>query len=71
MGWSSGSRLMAEIVSSIEDTVESHVCRVELYEKIIENFVNEDCDTLDECLGIYDAFDEAYRNLYPETEWGL
>lgn len=62
MGWGSGSRLMGNIILSIEQTDPEidHDTKVLLFSILIEEFEQRDCDTLDECVGQSDAFDEAY-----------
>lgn len=60
MGWSSGSRLMSEIIEDVMGAVDDEA-RVEVYKALILNFENHDCDTLDECLGEDSAFDRAWK----------
>lgn len=66
MGWSSGSRIMNEIIEVLKDVVDDRDERFDVYYRLIEIFENNDCDTLDECLNEDTAFDEAYRDIYPE-----
>lgn len=68
MGWSSGSSLFSEIISVIKDNVIDDLIRKEIYTSLIPAFEEEDCDTLEECLGEDDAFDDAYHDYYPEIE---
>jgi hypothetical protein len=60
MGWSSGSFLMGQIIKSCNEVEIEDDKRYKLYKKIIEDFKNEDCDTLCECKGIDRMFDLAY-----------
>lgn len=39
---------------------------MKFYEEIITAFEDEDCDTLEECLGEDKAFDKALENIEPE-----
>lgn len=72
MGWASGSRLFSEIIEATVDAGIDKVTRKELYEKYMEAFEDFDCDTLDECVGIDEAFDEIWKSKHPddETDWG-
>lgn len=68
MGWGSGSRLFSEIIEATVDVGIDKVTRKELYEKYMESFEDADCDTLDECVGIDDAFDEVWKAKYPDDD---
>ncbi len=68
MGWSSGSRLFGRIVEELEDEVPDLDTRMGIYRVLIPLFEDEDCDTLEECLGLDTAFDEVWQELYPELE---
>lgn len=68
MGWSSGSLLMSEIIEAIQNNVDDDEVRTQIYAEIIEAFEDKDADTLDECLDEDPAFDEAYRELHPESD---
>lgn len=67
MGWASGSRLMSDLIESVKNNVDNFESRVDLYLEMIKNFEDADCDTLDECLGEDEAFDEAWNRSFPET----
>ena len=67
MGWASGSRLLSACIQDVELTVPEPY-RKALYKRLIMSFEDKDCDTIDECLGDYDLFDEAYYELYPERK---
>lgn len=68
MGWASGSRMMSEIIESVMENVSDEAEREDLYSDLIGIFEDFDCDTLHECLEIDEAFDEAYREKYPEDD---
>lgn len=67
MGWASGSRLMSDLIESVKNNVDNFESRVDLYLEMIKNFEDADCDTLDECLGEDEAFDEAWNRSFPEN----
>lgn len=66
MGWASGSSLMDEIIDAAIEVGIDEVTRREFYEKIIESFEDQDCDTLQECEGKDTAFDAALKSAHPE-----
>lgn len=72
MSWSSGSRLVADILTDIQEEVDlegvDDLTLRHIYSIIIRNFINFDCDTLDECLDIDPEFDKAYAEYYPDEE---
>jgi hypothetical protein len=68
MGWASGSSLFSDIIDCINDCDIDEETRKLLYEKLIPIFEDEDCDTLQECLGEDKAFDQVYSSLYPQEE---
>ena len=74
MGWGSGSRLAGELIDIVKDVVSNSDERSEFYERMIEQFEEFDCDTLDECVGIDPSFDEVWNRLYPDDAdddyWG-
>ena len=57
MGWSSGTRVMEEIIKVVEKELNDFDTKVKLYDGIIEVLENEDWDTQGECLGESEAFD--------------
>ena len=57
MGWSSGLRLLSEIIDTIQKHVDDEDTRVEIYKELAESFESMDFDELEECLGEDDAFD--------------
>lgn len=66
MGWSSGSSLFNSVIKVIKPNIADKKKRVEIYKELIVAFVDSDWDTLDECLGADDAYDEAVDELYPD-----
>lgn len=66
MGWASGSMLVAQMVSGIKDLVDDKDTRKDVYMVMIEAATDFDCDTLDECLGIDPAFDDALYEVFPD-----
>lgn len=68
MGWASGSRVFGEIIEILRDNVPEDKIRKDIYSKLIDVFCEMDCDTLDECVGDDDAYDEAYFEVFPERE---
>lgn len=63
MGWSSGSSLFADIAEVIANSIASDDERRSVYDAMIEAFVERDCDTLDECLGIDHVLDAALSEI--------
>ena len=68
MGWSSGSKIMTEIIETLMETIVDEDDRAETYSALIDIFEDYDCDTLDECLEIDEVFDEVYRDKHPEED---
>lgn len=68
MGWSSGSGLFADIAEVIADNVADEDDRRIIYEAMIEAFIDRDCDTLDECVGIDHVLDELLDETLSEEE---
>lgn len=68
MGWSTGSRILSEIIESIMENVADEAERSDIYSDLIGIFEDYDCDTIDECLEIDEVFDEVYNEKYPEED---
>lgn len=70
MGWASGSDLMVRIIRRVKRSRENDPFTgvSEIYDILIREFENSDCDTLDECLGMDTYFDYAYRRLHSDRE---
>lgn len=71
MGWASGSRVAAELIDVAKVTITNEDERAAFYEKMIYVFEDSDCDTLDECVGNDDVFDEVWEELYPSDDYDL
>ena len=68
MGWASGSSLFSDIIEAINDCDVDDETKYMLYEKLITIFEDEDCDTLQECLGQDSVYDKVYNSLYPPDD---
>lgn len=68
MGWGSGSTLMDKIIHALKPEVKSKPARKKIYKLLIEAFEDQDCDTLYECVGQDEIYDELWEELYPEEE---
>lgn len=66
MGWSSGSRLLGDVIESLQKHVPDDEAREAVYVELIDAFEDFDCDTLDECTGEDEAFDAALKHVHPE-----
>ena len=69
MGWSTGSQVFEEIVTVLRSNVPNFEDRCDIYRELIPIFENYDCDTLDECAGADEAFDEVWSEMYPENDY--
>jgi len=63
MGWATGSNLMEDVIYGIKIEIEDFDTRVKVYKVLITGFEEYDCDTLQECIGLDEAFDEAYESF--------
>lgn len=68
MGWSSGSRLFADVAEIIRDVVDNEDDRASIYREMIMAFEARDCDTLDECTGIDHVLDEVLDRHFDDDE---
>lgn len=68
MGWSSGSRVMSDIISAVKETITDDGEAVDLLKCLIDIFEDNDCDTLYECVGEDANFDIAWAEMNPELE---
>ena len=66
MGWSTGSSLMSDIIEQFEDLEIDDETKKKVYTTLIEAFDNYDCDTLFECVGVDDMYDDAYKEIFPD-----
>ena len=63
MGWATGSSLMEDVIYGIKIEIDDFDTRVKVYKVLITSFEEYDCDTLQECIGLDDAFDDAYASF--------
>ena len=59
MGWSSGSELLCSIARGMRQKSISPQSRKKIYELLVDELANHDCDTLDECEGVDRMLDEV------------
>lgn len=64
MGWGSGSTLMEKIVKRIKNDVTDQEVRKIVYKILVDEFENEDWDTVDEVLYLDDALDEVIYEMH-------
>jgi hypothetical protein len=69
MGWGSGSRLAVELIEAAKATIINEDERSSFYEQMIYAFEEADCDTLDECVGNDQVFDDVWEELYPSDDY--
>ena len=70
MGWASGSDIACAMVTAINEYVKDDIIKVKLYEVLIEELEQQDCDTLDEAMKIDPVYDEVILKLNPDwREW--
>jgi len=62
MSWSEGSEIMDMIIKAIKEKIDSEDKEV-IYRDFIQYFEDNDCDTLEECLGEDPVFDRAYEEI--------
>ncbi len=63
MGWAGGSSLFSSLIDILKGEI-PHDRRVKVYLRMIDAFRADDWDTTDECLGVDDAYDEAYEEFW-------
>ena len=68
MGRARGSMIMSEVISAMSHVIDVKV-REKVYLILIPVFEDQDCDTLDECIGEDIAFDAALKNHDPDYFW--
>lgn len=61
MGWASSSEVMADLIKVTFQVVPSATARMRIYLAMIESLEAQDGDTLDECVGLDEVYDEALR----------
>lgn len=57
---------MSDVIHSVNRNVVDDATRKQLFKELIENFEDQDCDTLYECADEDETFAEAYKALHPE-----
>jgi hypothetical protein len=65
MGWSGGTAIFSNIITTLQFHIKDDEVRKELYQDMLDAFEDADWDTQDECLGIDIAYDEVYHLKYP------
>jgi hypothetical protein len=68
MGWATGSRLFSEIIEVLMNNVSENDVRASIYDELIDLFEYHDCDTLNECTGVDNVFDNVWLERNPEEE---
>ena len=58
MGWGGGTEIFSVIIQEAVKAVPDKEARKKFYEPILAVFYERDWDTVDECMGVDDAFDE-------------
>ena len=66
MGWANGSNIAGVLIASAKLHIQSGEERKAFYRDMIDAFEEADCDTLGECCGDDDMFDEAMQELHPD-----
>lgn len=63
MGWSTGSRLLSDIVNDVSILTDDSELKRKLYEILVTHFENYDCDTICELAGEDQEFDEVLLEM--------
>ena len=66
MGWASGSSLMIDVITGLKERGMSLKNRKIVYEVLIPAMQDQDWDTLDEPMGMDEAYEAAMRTINPE-----
>jgi hypothetical protein len=66
MGWASGSEVMSEFISALNNEGVSYGQRERVYKAIIPVMQDRDWDTEMECVGEDKAYDAALKELHPD-----
>lgn len=62
MGWASGSQIVENLIYEFKSILAKDTRQL-VYESLIREFEEADCDTLCECLGVDPVFDQAMKNV--------
>lgn len=68
MSWASGASILSEVIVVLKKDVKDKALRAKIYKKLIGVWEDNDCDTLDECLGQDRVFDETWKKVHPDDE---
>ena len=66
MGWAGGSMVMIGVINSIKDRVKDKEIRKYIYTDVVNCLEDADWDCVEEALGYDEAFDEKFREWYPD-----
>jgi len=69
MGWSGGSEVMSGVISSIKPRIKDLEDRKQIYREILDVLEGLDWDCFYECIGEDEAYDQLYRESYPDEEY--
>ena len=68
MSWKAGSKLFDGIIEILNNCDVEDDTRKLIYEELITLFEDQDCDTLDECVGEDKVFDLVWKNYEAENK---
>jgi len=68
MGWASGTEIMQGIIEAAQEHIPDDDERYKFYKKVVKTMQSHDWDTMDECLGEDDSYDELYEDLNPDLD---
>lgn len=66
MSWKGGYELLDSLIEVVEETVDNDDAKAKIYERMIDEFMNCDCNTIFECIGKSKVFDRVYKDFYPQ-----
>lgn len=65
MGWSTGQEIMDGVVQCLLKKKVARSKRFKIYQELIQLFEIYDADTLEECKGTDQMFDQAFDEIHP------
>jgi hypothetical protein len=68
MSWKSGSDIFEQIIEALLDADVSKNQRIEIYQHLIETFIDHDCDTLYQLKGMDECFDQTLKLFEDEDD---
>ncbi len=68
MGWSSGTTVAIEVITSVKKHVKNKETRRALYEDLIETLESHDWDCVEEAEGYDPIMDEVIQEKYPRDD---